>query len=42
VDATTLLRELDSAGIIHTKTESNGKLRREVGKKIHKSTQRYI
>ena len=42
VDATTLLRDLDSAGVIHIKRESDGKLRREVGKKIHGMTQRLV
>jgi hypothetical protein len=42
VDATTLLRELDSAGVIKTKKETNGRLRREVGKKVNGVTQRFI
>ena len=42
VDATTLLRELDSAGVIETREESGGKRRREVQKKINKINSRYI
>jgi hypothetical protein len=42
VDMTTLLRELDSAGHIRTHVEKNGRLHREVLKKIKGKAERYL
>jgi hypothetical protein len=41
-DSTTLLRELESAQVIHVKKESDGRVRREVGKTIRGMTHRLV